>query len=261
VLVFINGTRQALGYWKSQREALAERYSMLFYDLRGAGRSLPPDRDWTLQDHCQDLQQLIDQELPHSKVILVGHSLGGMIALRYTLQYSSSVSGMVLMNSALNMPFPLERMIRSFLQGFESRDPVLVEFMQDFGLAISYGDRYLRQIAPKMDALRQRMIQAIDYDSVCHLYRGLLKSAEAPVCESLLQGLNMPVLLIAGEEDMQFPESCSRLMMHHLPDARLQSVPECGHFALSEQPQRVNEWILDFLTRCAASLGLQTGEG
>ena len=105
-LVFVHGWLLSRAYWKPVIEQLSQFYPCLNYDLRGFGESDAtrqadqsyPEQGFTLEDYATDLQFLL-AELGIKKAWVVGHSLGGSIALWTASQLKDVVQGVVCVNS------------------------------------------------------------------------------------------------------------------------------------------------------------------
>nr|QNO56355.1 putative aminoacrylate hydrolase RutD [Methanosarcinales archaeon ANME-1 ERB7] len=93
-IIFVHGWMDDCSAWNSQIEFFAKKYKVIAYDHRGHGRSDKPEGDYSIQTLSNDLHTLI-KELKLEKVTLVGHSMGGMTALLFTLDHPDKVSKLV----------------------------------------------------------------------------------------------------------------------------------------------------------------------
>ncbi|MDB5448718.1 MAG: alpha/beta hydrolase [Phenylobacterium sp.] len=108
VLVFVHGWGMDAGFWMEARRKLAERFQVVAYDLAGLGRSKPPrDGRISLDRFADDLAAVVRQA-GSRKVILVGHSIGGMTVLTFCRRYpemlNHEVVGLVLENTTADNP-------------------------------------------------------------------------------------------------------------------------------------------------------------
>lgn len=97
-LVFIHGLSDNLLYWEYLASNLKNDYQILRVDLRGHGNSGLGNDEISIDTYVDDLFVLLD-ELNLEKINLVGFSLGGAVALAFTIKYPSIVSSLVLMSS------------------------------------------------------------------------------------------------------------------------------------------------------------------
>lgn len=109
-LVFIHGNFNDSRIWSYQIDKFSKYYKVICYDLRGYGKSDTPTSSFS---HFEDLKSLLDL-LGIKKVIIVGSSLGGSVAIDFALQYPEYVKSLVLAAPAINgYRYPLRLMIEA----------------------------------------------------------------------------------------------------------------------------------------------------
>src|SRR6185369_396766 len=79
--------------------AIAKRARVLLYDLRGHGRSEQPPSGYTIDDMVDDLRGLVDAEAADQPVVVVGHSFGGHVALRFALRHRDRTAALILLEA------------------------------------------------------------------------------------------------------------------------------------------------------------------
>ncbi len=240
---------------------LADRYRFYYYDQRGCGRSTYPIDTFASQNYYQNMTQLdrtlglgaqiadierIRQILGQDKLILVGHSFGGMIASLYAAEFPEHVAALVLIAPAetLVMPPPsggLYAQVRQrlpadqlpaydayqkryfdyqhlFTQSEKSLEQLNAEFVWYYKQALPSA------VLPPEGAPGGWIVQAIYLGmGTRHDYRPALKAVTAPV------------LVLHGAGDLQ-PEAASRLYADAFPNARFQVIANATHFVFEEQP-------------------------
>jgi microsomal epoxide hydrolase len=98
-MVFITGWLMPAGIWRGQLAALGERYQALAIDPRGQGESEVPAAGYTAERRATDLKEFLE---PHSRVLLVGWSLGGIEALQHVFMFGADrLAGLVLVDSSV----------------------------------------------------------------------------------------------------------------------------------------------------------------
>lgn len=95
LIVLIHGIAVDSRYWLDLPDFLAQKYTVLTYDLRGHGRSFAPETGYSYREHINDLKALIT-ELNFNRLHLLAHSLGGAIAVKYALQQPVQVKSLIL---------------------------------------------------------------------------------------------------------------------------------------------------------------------
>lgn len=118
-LVFIHGLSDNLLYWEYLASNLKNDYQILRVDLRGHGNSGLGNDEISIDTYVDDLFVLLD-ELNLEKINLVGFSLGGAVALAFTIKYPSIVSSLVLMSSFCKTDDYLEGVFNRFKNALKS---------------------------------------------------------------------------------------------------------------------------------------------
>ncbi len=171
-----------------------------------------------------------------SPVIFVGNSLGGQLALLYTLTYPDQVVALVLTGSS----------------GIEEVELGTSTFRR-------YDRAYIRERAaltfydPGLvtDALIDRILAIIhDRQKALRLIR-LARSAQSETVADRLDQLKQPVLLVWGKNDRITPPEVAQRFAQMLPQATLHFIDRCGHAPMMEQPETFNAVLLAFLQRLA----------
>lgn len=204
---------------------LAASRQVILYDLRGHGSSSMPTQGFDLDSHVDDLSAVLAELLPTgTKVDLVGHSLGALIALQFALRHSQRVHSLVLVDA----PMPANHWVGPSLLAANSRDGVMAWIDEQPHLAKGVTGR-------RRERLRQR-IETLVFDT--SLVADVLAMGR-PSTESLA-ALNVPILLaygrlspclIAGDELLQALPNAQLILLdagHDVPieahEALLQAI-------------------------------------
>ncbi len=259
VLVFIHGWLLSRQYWHPLIEQLAPSYQCLAYDLRGFGGScLPtavqdvlPSVSYSLASYAQDLGQLLES-LNLSKVWLVGHSLGGSIALWGAYQFPERVQGVICINAGggiyLKQEFDRFRTVGQQIVRLRPR-----WLSQLPGAELMFLKAGTARSLPRNWA-RQRLTDFVIANSDAALGALLESTTEAEVhrLPQLVAKLPQPLYFIAGAQDsIMEPQYVRHLASFHSlfqdSAANVFEIPDCGHLAMLEQPQAVAEIIQTIL--------------
>lgn len=204
---------------------LAASRQVILYDLRGHGSSSMPTQGFDLDSHVDDLSAVLAELLPTgTKVDLVGHSLGALIALQFALRHSQRVHSLVLVDA----PMPANHWVGPSLLAANSRDGVMAWIDEQPHLAKGVTGR-------RRERLRQR-IETLVFET--SLVADVLAMGR-PSTESLA-ALNVPILLaygrlspclIAGDELLQALPNAQLILLdagHDVPieahEALLQAI-------------------------------------
>ncbi|MFP7753487.1 alpha/beta fold hydrolase [Thermodesulfobacteriota bacterium B35] len=244
-VVLIHGFAANSAFWNIRiLLTLARDYRVTVYDLRGHGHSGMPATGYTPQDMAGDLEMLLDH-LEIEKVHLVGHSFGGVVALRYSLLHPQRVAGITMADSRIRSLQPTQRP-RDWANWPEAR-----ENLRRIGIEISPDEKeaglfLLEQLArPEWQERRQELAGTPLFVPFCRKGGGrrsaerwtrLLSTTTARqdlvrtdgLAPEEIASLHLPVLGVYGERSRVLP-TLARLQ-GLLPDFRCVLVPERGHF-------------------------------
>jgi pimeloyl-ACP methyl ester carboxylesterase len=227
--------------WAPQVEALAGTYQVIVPDLRGFGAA----RDQTVEEAgmdllADDLLRLLDDR-GLDRVVLGGLSLGGYVALAFMRRHADRASGLVLLDTKATADGDQARDDR-----LKMADRVLaegVDFVPEVMLPKLLGEtsrEHRPEVVSKVaDLIREQTPQAI-----AGAQRGMAARADTT---DVLGSIKVPTLVITGEEDAVTGPEVGRDLAAGIPGARFLLVEEAGHLVNLEQPEIVNEALLDFL--------------
>jgi proline iminopeptidase len=236
-------------------DRLADLLRLLYYDQRGRGQSaagVQPD-DVTLQSDVDDLDK-VRQHFQLDAPTLIGHSWGTVLALEYALRYPTRVSRLILMNPApasasdvgvlrkvyvQQLGADMERQ-RQIVAGaaYKEGDPeaVAARYRIHFTHALKRREDYEKLMATMKAAFisqgKDGIVKARAVED-----RLMRDTWDMPDYDLLprLRELNIPTLVIWGDADF-IPVEISTHIARALPNARLESLKDCGHFAYMECP-------------------------
>jgi pimeloyl-ACP methyl ester carboxylesterase len=227
--------------WAPQVEALAGTYQVIVPDLRGFGAA----RDQAVEEAgmdllAEDVARLLDDR-GLDRVVLGGLSLGGYVALAFLRRHADRVSGLVLFDTKAAADGDQARKDR-----LEMVERVLAEgsgFVAEAMLPKLLGQtsrEHRPEVVEKVAALvREQAPQAI-----IGAQRGM---ATRPATTDVLASIAVPTLVVTGVEDTVTGPEVGRDLAAAIPGARFLLVEEAGHLVNLEQPEIVNEALLDFL--------------
>ncbi|MBE9186984.1 alpha/beta hydrolase [Microcoleus sp. LEGE 07076] len=259
VLVFVHGWLLSRRYWQPLTDRLAPNYQCLTYDLRGfgdsqcdggSGRTEPLNSCYTASAYARDLEILLEK-LDISNAWLVGHSLGGTIALWAASQFSDRVKGVVCINAGggIYLKEEFERFRSVGKQLVKMRPRWLCRLpLADFVFA---RDSVARSIGASWG--RQRLIDfvAAHPDAALGALLDSTTEAEIHLLPQIVSQLKQPVYFIAGTKDkIMEPKYVLHLASFHwmfqgCGENVLQL--DCGHLAMVEQPDAVASYLQNML--------------
>ncbi len=201
---------------------------VLTVDLPGHGKSSGPGRE-RMTDYAADLAGLIEG-LAIRRVVVVGHSMGGAVALQLALSYPDRVAGLILLGAGARL-----RVHPDILNGIVS-DPASTT-------ALIISQEYAAGTAQASLDRGQRLMQAVD-PTVIH--------SDFIACDAFdvmaqLGQIAAPTLVIVGAEDRLAPVKYSEYLAKNMPRARLVVIERAGHMVMLEQPEAVSKAVQEWL--------------
>lgn len=230
--------------WDAQLEALAGSSRLIVPDLSGFGASqgVPPDGVCRMSDLAADAVALLDQ-LEIGRAVVGGLSMGGYAALALAEGAPERLRALVLADTRAGADSEEARQNRlgTAQKVLEEGTGFLAETLPSKLLG-----PVTRERRPEVVAEVKRMIREAPPAGVAAAQRGM---ARRPDRTRVLPRLDVPVLILVGEDDELTPPAEARAMEREIRGAELVTIPEAGHLANLERPEAFNEALGGFLRR------------
>ena len=253
VVLLIHGIAGSSATWGEVLPWLAERYSVVAPDLLGHGMSAKPRGDYSLGAYASGIRDLLGV-LGHERVTVVGHSLGGGVAMQFAYQFPERCERLVLVSSG-GLGREVHAMLRAAaLPGAEWVLPLLcaagVRDAVD-GVASFLGRLGLRA-APDLEEMWRAFSSLADADgrqAFIHTLRTIIDPGGQRVsaADRLYLAAEVPTMIVWGERDRMIPVAHARAAQAAIPGSRLEIFPEAGHFPHRDAPRRFVEVLLEFM--------------
>ncbi len=257
-IVLLHGSGADLHTWEPWLEALRTDYRVVRYDQIAHGLTGPAnDGAYEISDFAEDVG-LVADHLGLEEFVLVGSSMGGRVAVTYALENQDRLSGLVLVGASGapitkqgsgNLAYTIAATpgVRELVKYITPRSMIERSFAQSVSnkhiVTPAQVDRYwelLRYPGNRAAALERLSIPRKSFS------------------EDEIANLDVPTLLIWGEEDALVPFETAQWYLDNLPDARLVSYTEIGHLPHEEAAQRSVKDLLGWLVN--ASLSIESTE-
>jgi pimeloyl-ACP methyl ester carboxylesterase len=227
-VVFVHGAGGNRLLWGSQVRSLAAAQRAVAVDLPGHGRSDGPGLP-TIGGYAEVMAEVLDHL--GSAAVVVGHSMGGGIALRLALDWPELVAGLVLLGTGGRL-----RVAPALLAGLQADFPQAVEAIT--GMAFAPGTGAAIRLRGK------RALLAAGKDAL----QGDFQACDTFDVLPRLGEIHVTCLVICGAEDRMTPPRYSDALVRGIPGARLEIMLLAGHMAMLEQPGAVSQSILNFVS-------------
>jgi pimeloyl-ACP methyl ester carboxylesterase len=237
-LALLHGFAGTAESWKLQVGALSARYRLILYDARGHWRSESPKdpAGYGIDIAVEDLRTLLDH-LEAGPAIVGGLSMGGVVALAFSLRYPARVRALILADTGPGFRNPERR-----AEWARSREAV-ARLLEEEGMRAFAASTHAEldyYTAPEI------MLQH-DPVGLAHVNRKVLVIPDSRLIDGLPE-VRVPTVVIVGAEDTDYVPA-AEYMARKIPGAEHVVIPRAGHGANIDQPEAFNRAILDFLDR------------
>lgn len=226
---------------------LSDRFQMIFYDRRAAGRSETPEGGYAIPNQVQDLRALL-RKLGVSRAHILGSSGGGPIALGMALDHPEMVETLLLINTMSYSSQP-ERAARQMeLDNLRSNEAAHGR-EGSVERALEFRNPGLRESDPR----RFQRLKETNLEK----FPGMVASIQAYLdigdsIETRLSDLKMPTLIVHGDADERIPVECAHRLHENISGSELHIIPGAVHGLTSNEAPKLQELMFDFFGRVHA---------
>src|SRR3954454_11832446 len=254
-LLLLHGIGNSAQTWAGVIEKLAAQHTVLAPDLLGHGSSDKPRGDYSIAGYANGIRDLLSV-LDIEQVTIVGHSLGGGIALQFAYQFPERVERLVLVGSGGLGPDLSAGLRLASLPGAEAVLTVLsgasgllrrgLQAVDTVGGALGW--KPVRDVAEAAEAiLALRDVEA--RQAFLRTLRGVVDAHGQAVTaiDRLYLANAVPMLVVWGSRDPIVPAAHAETVRRLVPTARVEVFPGAGHWPHLDDPDRFCTVLLDFL--------------
>jgi 3-oxoadipate enol-lactonase len=227
-------------FWMPVAESLSTRYRLILPDLRGHGESGAGEGPATMEKHAADLERILgDAEV--GRAPMIGTSIGGYVLFELWRRHRRRIAALGLANTKAPADGPEAR-----AQRLEAARDVLERGTEPF-LASQvprlFGNT-TRAMRPDLVEGGLRMMRKMAPEDVAQVQRGM---AARPDSVETLKTIDVPTLLMTGEQDILTGVNEAELLRSQIPGSQLRVIPDAGHYAAWEQPDATTRLLRQFL--------------
>lgn len=262
IIVLHGGPDFDHSYLLPELDRLSDSYHLIYYDQRGRGQSAggAKPEDVTLASDIEDIEK-VRQYYHLDSVVLLGHSWGTVLALEYALRYPGRLSHLILMNPGPASTDDYKQLRTEWLEkraddmqkrkaiadtaAYKEADPeaVVAYYRIHFKPGLARSEDYEKLISRMQAAFirqgKEGILKARAVES-----RLMSETWAAPEYNLLpkLKSLRIPTLVITADHEF-IPISTAEHISQAIPNARMVTLKDCGHFSYMESPVAVREQI------------------
>jgi pimeloyl-ACP methyl ester carboxylesterase len=227
-------------FWLPVAEGLSTRFRIILPDLRGHSDSGVGEGPATMEKHAADIARILD-DAGVGRVPLVGVSIGGYVLFEFWRKYRGRVAALGLCNTKAPADNAEARAGR-----LQAANDVLERGTEPFfeTMIPRLLGRTTRETRPDLVAGALAMMRKMDTQDVALVQRGM---AERPDSVETLKTIDVPTLVITGDEDILTGVNEAGLMHVHISGSQLRVIARAGHYSAWEQPQEASKLLRQFL--------------
>ena len=253
VVVLVHGIASRAAQWAGVMAELGQTCHVIAPDLLGHGESAKPRGDYSLGAHACGIRDLL-ASLGHDRVTLVGHSLGGGIAMQFAYQVPERVERLVLVSSG-GLGSEVSVFLRAAtLPGSELVLPLITSsYVRKAGLGV--GALLEKARVPLSAGLVETMVgfaslaDPATRSAFIHTCRSVLDIAGQRVDarDRLYLAADLPLLVVWGTKDAIIPVHHAHELVEQIPGAQLEIFDQSGHFPHLTEPRRLGRLLASFV--------------
>lgn len=227
------------GFWLPAVQVLVPRYRVILPDLRAHGDSEAGQGPATMEKHANDLLRICEDS-GVGRAVFAGVSIGGYILFEFLRRYAERVLGLVLSCTRPQADTPEGRNAR--LKSAEDVVERGAEWFVDLMIPKLLGQTLRESRPDRVREIREMMLKMSPQD-VAQVQRGM---AERPDSIATLKTIQVPTLLLMGQEDSLIPISDGELMRQNIRGSRMVVIPKAGHYACWEESAQAGRLLRQF---------------
>lgn len=227
-------------FWLPAAQELASRFRLVLPDLRGHGDSEVGEGPATMEKHAADVRAVMD-DADIGRAPMIGVSIGGYLLFEFWRKYRSRVAALALCNTKAPADDAQARAGR-----LQAANDVLERGTEPFfeSMIQKVLAKSTRESRPDLVDAAIRMMKRMSPQDVAQVQRGM---AGRPDSVETLKTINVPTLLVTGDEDSMTGVKEAELMRGHIPNSQMRVIPRAGHYSPWEQPQDFARIVRQFL--------------
>jgi 3-oxoadipate enol-lactonase len=227
-------------FWLPVSQALVSRYRLILPDLRGHGESGVGEGPARIEKHAEDIARILDHA-DAGRVPLVGVSIGGYIFFEFWRRYRGRVAAAVLCNTKAPADTPEGKASR-----LQAANDVLERGTEPFfrSMIPRLLGKTTRETRPDLVDGTLGMMQKMSPEDVAQVQRGMAERVDSV---PTLRAINIPTLVLTGDEDILTGPPEAELMTKNITGSEMKIVPRAGHFSPWEQSEQVGKILRQFL--------------
>lgn len=241
-LILIAGLGSDSQSWQPIVDELSQYIMLIILDNRGTGRTIPQDVETSIHQITDDCMQLA-KHLGLSSFNLLGHSMGGFVALDLVVRYPYAVDKLILAATSASNSKKNNVLFSEWVTKLESGMDIKIWFRNIFNWLFT--EHFLHNKF-ELDAALQYAVN-YPYPQSTIAFKKQIEAIADFNCYEQLSDITTKTLVIGGKEDILFPTETVSSLAKQIPEATLTLIGNAAHSIHMEQPKLFTNTVLDFL--------------
>jgi pimeloyl-ACP methyl ester carboxylesterase len=241
-IVFAHGLLWSGRMFDPQVAALQERFRCITFDFRGQGQSQVTETGYDMDTLTEDAAALI-AALGCAPCHFVGLSMGGFVGMRLALRHPSLIQSLALLETSAD-PEPAENVGRYRLLALIARWFGL-RIVAGQVMPVMFGEKFLKD--PARARLRKELQAALVRNHRIGITRAVTGVIERAGIYEQIDAIRVPTLVVVGDQDVATVPARSERIHARIAGSRLVVIPGAGHTSTVEEPEAINQVLLEFL--------------
>ncbi len=255
MILLIHGIGDNSTTWTTVQAKLAQRFTVIAVDLLGHGQSDKPRADYSIAAYANGMRDLLSV-LDIERATVVGHSLGGGVAMQFAYQFPQLVERLVLVGAGgVTKDVNVALRLASLPMGSEAlallRLPLVLPALQIFGRAagLLLGSTAVGRDLPDVLRILADLPEPMASSAFTRTLRAVVdwRGQSVTMLDRCYLTQSVPVQIIWGAEDVVVPVSHARMAHAAMPGSRLEIFDQSGHFPFHDDPDRFIEVVERFI--------------
>lgn len=244
-VLLLHGYLESMEVWEEFAGQLGKYYRVLRMDLPGHGFSDWGGREVISIDYMADTAAAVLESAGVEKCTVVGHSMGGYVALSLAINHPERVEGLVLFHSSPNADSPEKKANRQ--REIELVEAGKKEMLARVNPGKGFAEANQTRCAEAIEDLAEQVMLTED-EAIVAILKGMSERKDR---NEKMRALKIPELMIFGRGDNYIPVAAAEGMIAAQPQAEVAWLDHSGHMGFIEQPKEAEEILTSFLQRVA----------
>ncbi|MCD4820213.1 MAG: alpha/beta hydrolase [Candidatus Cloacimonetes bacterium] len=228
--------------WQPIIKDLSQNFLVITFDNRGVGRTKPMDIDLSIQQIADDCISLV-KHLGFSSINLLGHSMGGFVALDCAIRHPKNISKLILAGTSAYSSERNNALLLDWVSYQKSGMDLKLWFRNMFYWLFT--KQFFKNDKTVTEAINFALEYPYPQSDIA--FANQVKTITKYNCLKYLPVITSKTMIICGKEDLLFPAKESIKLLKKIPEAKFSIIENAAHSIFMENPKAFIECVLEFI--------------